>query len=185
MEYTVTVAETARYTIGAVAASPNNNSTIRFKLDGNDITGSVVIPNTGGWQTYKTIQTKGVNIEAGTHILQLFEETGGFNLDKITFEKEPQVVTGISETKSGLVLKVYPNPASTQVFIESSQSIIQSSIYDLTGKLIETIHHQSNDGNVTLNTSGLAAGVYILNISSANENNSLKLVIKTDTLRRE
>jgi arabinoxylan arabinofuranohydrolase len=178
LEYTVNVAEAAQYTIGTVASSPNNNSTIRFKLDGNDITGSVIISNSGGWQNYRTILTKGIKLPAGTHILQLFEETGGFNLDKIIFEKEEAIVTGISGTKPNIAFKIYPNPASDQLIIESSELISQTIIYDLTGKLIETFYHQRNEGRLVLDVSKLNAGIYVLNVYSGSDVHNVLTFIK-------
>jgi arabinoxylan arabinofuranohydrolase len=178
LEYTVNVAEGAQYTIRTVASSPNNNSTIRFKLDGNDITGPVVISNSGGWQNYRTILTKGIKLPAGIHILQLFEETGGFNLDKIIFEKEEAIVTGIPGTKPGVTFKIYPNPASDQLIIESSEIISQTVIYDLTGKLIETFYHQRGEGRVVLDVSKLNTGIYVLKVFLGSEVHNVVAVIK-------
>ena len=171
LEYTVNVTENSLYTIKTIAASPNNNNTIRFKLDGNDITGSVSIPNTGGWQSYRTTSTKGISLQAGSHILQLFEETGGFNLDKITIEKEQQVVTSVSEMLADVPCKVYPNPASTQVIIECPD-FVSASILDLRGQLIETFDSH------TLDVSKINTGVYVLNIYSVNTVRAVKLLIK-------
>lgn len=168
LEYTVNVTEAAQYTIGAVASSPNSTSAIRFKLDGNDVTGSVVLSNTGGWQNYRKVLSKGIKLPAGTHILQVFEETGGFNLDKVIFEKEA-IVTGMSEAQADVTFQIYPNPASGQLIIESSEFISQTVIYDLTGKVIETFYHQWNKGRVMLDIGKVSAGVYVLNVYSGRD----------------
>ena len=51
---------------------------------GTNLTGTINIPGTGGWQTYTTV-TASITLPAGQQILELFEETGGFNLNSITF----------------------------------------------------------------------------------------------------
>lgn len=168
MEYTVNVKEAGSYTINTIASSPNSNSKIRYKLDGVDITGSVAIPNSGGWQTYKTVSTTKVNLQAGTHILQLFEETGGFNLDKIVFEKEA-LVTGMIEDHE---FKVYPNPASNEVVVEGAE-ILRSDVVDLRGQVIEAFGRTS-----TLDISNISQGVYLLNVYSRNTIQTIKLVIR-------
>ncbi|MBT1698128.1 family 43 glycosylhydrolase [Fulvivirgaceae bacterium PWU4] len=177
MEYTVNVAENSTYTIKTVAASPNNNSSVRYKLDGNDITGSVMIPNTGGWQNYRTIPTKGISLDAGTHILQLFEETGGFNIDKITIEKEA-VITSVFETH--ITHQVYPNPASTEVTIESPEQdpfILRTAIFDMRGRVIEILDNRTNKDRILLDVSRFNPGCYLLKIYSENTVQVRKLII--------
>jgi arabinoxylan arabinofuranohydrolase len=180
LEYTVNVTETSFYTIKTVAASPNNKTSVRFKLDGNDITGSVIIPNSGGWQTYKTTLTTQVSLDAGIHILQLFEETGGFNLDKIIFEKEA-VVTSLTELQQRALNRIYPNPAATEVTVEFSEHdpfVFQFVIFDMKGQKIETFHNQKNKKKITLDVSKVNPGCYVLKLYSANSVQTRKLLIK-------
>lgn len=179
MEYTVNVTETSFYTIKTMAASPNTNSKIRFKIDGEDITGSVVIPNTGGWQTYRAISTTKINLEAGTHILQLFEETGGFNIDKIIFEKETVMSTSTEEQRTPY--RIYPNPASTDVTVERFEQdpfISRSVIFDMTGRAIETFDSNPKQNKISLDVSKLNPGCYILKLYSTKAVQTRKLVIK-------
>jgi hypothetical protein len=179
LEYTVNVTEKSFYTINTIAASPNNNSSIRFKIDGDDITGSVNIPNTGGWQRYNTISTKKISLDAGTHILQLFEETGGFNIDKIIFEKEI-VITSVSITQQRTPHRIYPNPASTEVIIECSEQdpfIFQSAIFDMSGQVIEIFDHKTNENRILLDVSRINPGCYVLKTYSANAVQTRKLLI--------
>jgi arabinoxylan arabinofuranohydrolase len=179
LEYTVNVTENSFYTVKTIAASPNSNSSIRFKLDGNDITGSVIIPNTGGWQSYREISTTGISLDAGTHILQLFEETGGFNIDKIIFEKE-EVVTSVSMPEQRISNKVYPNPASTEVTIELSEQdpfVFQSAIFDMRGQVIQIFDNSTNGNTISLDVSSINPGCYVLKIYSANAVQTKKLLI--------
>lgn len=178
LEYTVNVAENSNYTIKTVAASPNNSSSIRYKLDGNDLTGSVVIPNSGGWQNYRTISTKGISLNAGTHILQLSEETGGFNIDKIIFEKEA-IITSVPEAHLTLH-RIYPNPASTEVIIECPEqdpSVSQFLIFDMSGQLIRAFDQSTLGKKISLDVSTLNPGCYVLKIYSAGTVQIRKLII--------
>ncbi|HYF67180.1 MAG TPA: family 43 glycosylhydrolase [Ohtaekwangia sp.] len=180
LEYTVNVTENALYTIKTVAASPNNNSAIRYKLDGNDIAGSVHIPNTGGWQTYKAILTKEISLDAGSHILQLFEETGGFNIDKIIFEKE-SVITSVSTPHEQKHHGIFPNPASTEIIIEFSERdpfVFQTAIFDMSGQIIELYNNTTNEKRISLDVSRVSPGCYVLKTYSSQGVQISKLLIK-------
>jgi hypothetical protein len=178
MEYTVHVAETSRYTIKTIAASPNNNSSVRFKLDDADLTTSVVIPNTGGWQSYRTISTPGISLNAGTHILQFFEETGGFNIDKIIFEKE--TVMSNTATPERSAYHIYPNPATTEITVAGidENPSFNLEIFDMKGQLIDTISHKKSGNTITTDISMINPGCYLLKIYSAKEVQTRKLIVK-------
>jgi arabinoxylan arabinofuranohydrolase len=182
LEYTVNVTESSLYTIKTMAASPNTNSSIRFKIDGEDITGSVTIPNTGGWQSYRAILTKGISLDAGTHIFQLFEETGGFNMDKIIFEKE-EIIASVSTTQQRAPHRIYPNPVSGQLTIEYSEQdpfVFKSAIFDTSGQIIEEFDHEPNGNRISLDVSRVNPGCYVLKIYSAKAVQTRKLLIQRD-----
>jgi hypothetical protein len=52
-------------------------------LDGNDLTTTINVPNTGGWQTWETVTSSDFNLTAGVHTLRLFIESGNFNLNRL------------------------------------------------------------------------------------------------------
>lgn len=104
MEYTVNVTTTASYTLEVRAASPGTGNTLRVELDGVTISGSLLVPNTTGWQTYQTISTTTPNLASGQHILRLYEETGGFNINYINFIAIPAApVISSAATATGIV----------------------------------------------------------------------------------
>ena len=56
-----------------------------IEIDGEDITGSLAIPNTGDWQNFTDVVVRGVRLSAGGHILRMVVEREGLNLDYIEF----------------------------------------------------------------------------------------------------
>src|SRR5690606_22834794 len=62
------------------------------------------------------------------------------------------------------VISVYPNPAKNDLHISATDPIAKVSILDMTGKTIETYSGNSGKKNMTLNTSQLADGVYMLSV---------------------
>ena len=76
LEYTVHVAETGTYTLEARLASPGPGGTLHISFDGADKTGSLSVPDTGGWQAWTTV-TRPVMLEAGTRVMRVsFDSVG-------------------------------------------------------------------------------------------------------------
>lgn len=178
MEYTVQVAESGNYTTKFVVASPDGNAKVHLALENKDITGSVNIPSTGGWQTYANVVKTGISLTEGTHIIQCFEETGGFNIDKIIFEKETKTaIKSLENTEHGIEL--FPNPATTSVAIRYSGRIQPSatiSIYNFIGREFIPRFTRLSDRDI-IDISMLKPGSYIVKMQTGREIMRLKLVI--------
>jgi hypothetical protein len=68
--------------------------------------------------------------------------------------------------------RIYPNPTSDIINIESVIPIEKTEVYDLYGKLVATNHNSTS-----INIYNLAAGVYLFKIKT-NEGYDLKKIIK-------
>ena len=85
-KYTVNVATAGTYTVGLRLASPNA-VTDGLHIDnsaGTNLSGSVNVPATGGYQTWATdIAT--VTLPAGTQTLTVDQDNGGWNINFLAF----------------------------------------------------------------------------------------------------
>ena len=84
--YTVNVATAGAYTVSFRVAAPGA-VTDAFHLSdasGTNLSGLVNVPATGGWQTWTTV-TANVTLSAGTQVLTLNQDTGGWNINNVTF----------------------------------------------------------------------------------------------------
>jgi beta-glucanase (GH16 family) len=89
LKYTVEVTSAGTYSITFRVASDGKGGTIHLEDgSGKDLTGPVTVPNTGGWQKWRDV-TATVSLPAGTQTLKLVEDTGGYNLETMTFSAEP------------------------------------------------------------------------------------------------
>lgn len=61
---------------------------IHLKIDGVNVTGSINLPATGGWQTWTTKDAGVVSITAGNHTLRIHEETANYNINYLEFVPE-------------------------------------------------------------------------------------------------
>jgi hypothetical protein len=86
LEYTVDVAGPRRYTIEARVASAADGGAFRIEKAGQDLTGPVTAPPTGGWQNWTTV-TGELVLDAGVQRLRLsiLQSLGGFNINALTF----------------------------------------------------------------------------------------------------
>ena len=92
--YTVNVATTGTYTVGASVGSIAAGGSIHIEVDGVDKTGPMAVPNTGGWGSYQTITKSGVQLTAGAHTIRLvldINSGNGYvaNFDFINFTLAP------------------------------------------------------------------------------------------------
>jgi hypothetical protein len=77
LRYTVSVATTTTYTLELRVASTGTGGTGHVEIDGVNVTGSVAVPNTGGWQTWTSVFVPGIPISAGPHVFRLVMDTNG------------------------------------------------------------------------------------------------------------
>ena len=77
LRYTVSVATTTIYTLELRVASSGAGGTAHVEIDGVNATGSIVVPNTGGWQTWTSVLVPGIPISAGPHVFRLVVDTAG------------------------------------------------------------------------------------------------------------
>jgi endoglucanase len=79
MTYQITVPQTGTYNLQYRVASPNTGGIVILGRDGVDLA-RTNIPNTGGYQSWQTISTT-VNLQAGTQVLTVWVQSGGWNLN--------------------------------------------------------------------------------------------------------
>jgi len=76
LKYTVNVASTTTYSLAIRVANGGAGGTFHISVDGVNQTGSINLPNTGGWQNWTTLNVSNVPISAGIHVLTLSIDSG-------------------------------------------------------------------------------------------------------------
>lgn len=165
MEYTVDVTESALYSFELRAASPDGNAKFHLKIDDVNVSGSVVIPSTGGWQNYQSFTVPDIPLNKGTHIIQFFEETGGFNLDKMIVTKSGVLSSGKNIVNSETDFMLFPNPAKGLVslrFQGISDQDLHLEIRNIKGQVVKSFEKYYSSEEIQLDISGISAGTYFL-----------------------
>jgi Malectin domain/Carbohydrate binding module (family 6)/Ricin-type beta-trefoil lectin domain len=85
-KYTVNVATAGTYTISFLVASPTavGDAFHISNSAGTNLTGSVAVPATGGYQDWVTVKAT-VTLPAGTQTLTLNQDAAGWNIDSMAF----------------------------------------------------------------------------------------------------
>jgi regulation of enolase protein 1 (concanavalin A-like superfamily) len=81
LQYTFDVPQGGTYTFDARVAYTAPGSRFHVEIDGANVTGSLLIPNTGGSQKWATMGKVGINLSAGTHVMRIVIETNGGNFN--------------------------------------------------------------------------------------------------------
>ncbi|HMF93287.1 MAG TPA: carbohydrate-binding protein [Vicinamibacterales bacterium] len=87
LKYSVNVTGTGSYTVNFLVASLGQGGTFHLEMNGVDVTGSVTVPDTGGWQNWQTV-SRTVSLTAGPQIARLVMDTMAAsvgNFDSIEF----------------------------------------------------------------------------------------------------
>jgi hypothetical protein len=87
--YTVSVPTAGTYTMQIRVASAGSGGTFHVEFNGVNKTGTLTVPNTGGWDTWQTI-TKTVTLDAGWQTMKIVMDAVGAtgnigNINSITF----------------------------------------------------------------------------------------------------
>jgi hypothetical protein len=79
LDYTVQVPSAGTYTLELRAASAAAGNKVHVELSGQDVTGTLVIPNTGSLTAFGTVSKSGISLPGGTHVLRVAAETYASN----------------------------------------------------------------------------------------------------------
>ncbi|MGH8083195.1 MAG: carbohydrate-binding protein [Lysobacter sp.] len=76
LNYTVNVLQAGNYTVQVRVASQGAGGNFHFNVDGAAATPALSVPDTGGWQSWRTLSSS-INLSAGTHVIQLRMDSVG------------------------------------------------------------------------------------------------------------
>lgn len=87
-----------------------------------------------------------------------------------------KTMTSVKMSHEKKVLKIYPNPAQTKLFIRELLTGDRVVLYDMMGRTLQSI--LVKDPQFSINMQGLVAGTYIIEITEANGNRKFQKIVK-------
>ncbi len=166
MIYTVEVDEESSYSMEFRVASNDVGGKIQIELNGEVVNNSVLVPNTGGWQTWESIFVNIDGFQKGTNQIKIHARTGGFNFNY--FQSEGYV--NVNEARFDNNFKIYPNPFSENtniVFSNPDYSNYTLKILNIYGGLVKEVKN-INSETFQLSTGNLNKGIYIISLDGLN-----------------
>lgn len=85
LEYTVNIGQAGIYTLQARVAATAAGKTFHVELNGQNISGTITVPNTGGWQTWTTVNVTTPSLTAGQKVLRVVFDSNEFNFNWVNF----------------------------------------------------------------------------------------------------
>ena len=77
LNYSVNVPAAGAYDIDVRVASAGNGGTFHIEVNGNNVSGALTVPDTGGWQNWTTVRKSGVSLPAGQQQWRLVLDSNG------------------------------------------------------------------------------------------------------------
>ena len=77
LAYSVSIASSGAFNVNLRIASAGAGGSAHIEIDGTNVTGSIALPDTGGWNTWQTVTKTGVQLPAGLHTLKLVIDSNG------------------------------------------------------------------------------------------------------------
>ena len=92
-EYTTNFVSSGIQNFTARVATGMDSCSFHLDLDGVNVSGSKVVPNTGGWSSYQDVSGVLTSVSSGKHVLRFNVDRSYCNIDWIKFESPTTVVT--------------------------------------------------------------------------------------------
>jgi uncharacterized protein YjdB len=152
-----------------------SNKSIQFAINETDNLNASLTPSNSAYknviwksrnQAVATVDNSGLvtAVSLGTtHIVATLENTDVSDSCFVTVTS----LSGIGETtiNYGSKVSLYPNPANTYFIVSSSSEPIQKVVlFDVAGKLVDTIRPTLDNKQVVVNTESLQMGIYLVHV---------------------
>ena len=174
LEYSVVVDATGLYDINFSVASTMDGGAFHLELNGSDVTGTIISPNTGAWTIYTAITKADVELTAGEYILRFYVDQGNFNIHNMIFyyRGTTSVVNNSRQRKNFKLYNNYPNPFNpeTNIRFEIPYNVYtEVTVYDLKGRTVKALlSKQLVSGTHTISWNGtnsfnrpVSSGLYL------------------------
>jgi endo-1,4-beta-D-glucanase Y len=143
LKYAVNVSATGKYDFKVRVASINSGKSFHIEMNGSNVTGSIAIPNTGGWQTWQTVTVSGVSLNSGSQYMRIYFDTDGFNINYVD-------VSSATSTNVAPVVSV-TSPANNSSFNAGGNITITANATDSDGSIAKVDFYR---GTTLLGSSG-------------------------------
>jgi chitinase len=180
LEYTVNIGQTGIYTLQARVAAIAAGKTFHVELNGQNISGTITVPNTGGWQTWATVNVTTPSLTAGQKVLRVVFDANEFNFNWINFALQSNnaapaaartvaMAAPVKHVESTFSINVSPNPATNIMTVQLNGTAQPSllKVYSISGQQVYQAKVNGNVNQLQLDISKWSKGIYIISIGNS------------------
>jgi beta-glucanase (GH16 family) len=167
LEYTIQVDSASHYDIEARVATDNaSGGPFSFWFNDVELLSTPKVSNTGGWDKFKTIDAGRVYLTPQDTLMRINFDAGGFNMGELTFTAYAEPITDtVSVENMKSQIRIYPNPANSQLNIKSEMPILECVINDLNGRVLFERKNIA-ETKISYDVSSLPGGMYMVMIKT-------------------
>ncbi|MCR9253153.1 MAG: glycosyl hydrolase [bacterium] len=173
LEFDITASQTGNYKFDFRVASPNGAGRFHIEIDGVNVSGEMVVPNTGSWQSYSTISTSDIAVASGNHKFRIVFDASGLNLNY--FEA--------SSVASQVLTSIVVSPNSVSIEEGASQQFVAQG-YDQNGSPMTAAYNWSSTGgtiNGNGNFTGTNSGAFSITAASSGVAGSANIIVNASS----
>jgi carbohydrate binding protein with CBM6 domain/putative Ig domain-containing protein len=174
MQYIVNVTSAGTYTLSARVATGAGWAGKKFHvLLGATNLGTIIIPNTGGWETFQTVNITTPVLSTGQQILRVAEDSGDYNINYLTFTANaapPTITSSLTATgTTGTAFNYTITASNTPTSYNATGLPAGLSINTSTG-VISGTPTSTGTSNITIsatNANGTGSSILVLTVNLA------------------
>lgn len=167
LEYTIDVTTAAQYTLSVRVANPGAAKSMHVELDGQNISGNITVPATGGFQAWQTVSVTTPVLTKGVKVLRVSLDAADFNVNYLTF--------ALAGSIEGPVVSLTA-PANNTTFSAGDNIVIDAAVTDATAAVTNVEFYQGNtkigqdaDAPYTFTWTNVPAGTYSLTAKATDD----------------
>lgn len=138
LEYSVRVEASGKYDFKFRVATINSGRYFHVEMNGQNVTGNISVPNTGGWQTWGTLTVPGISLSAGDQVMRIYMDTDGFNMNYVD-------VSAVATSGSNSAPSVsVTSPSNNSSFTAGANITISANASDSDGSISKVEFYQGS-----------------------------------------
>ncbi len=180
LDYLVDVSETGDFAVKYRAASYQQAGKIELQIIGESavVLHEVVLPVTGGWQTWTTV-SKDVVLTKGEYLFRIYVKTAGFNLNWFEFVSHVGIDDDSESDLPGF--NIFPNPNDGRFMIDfasKKNSEFSVQIFNNFGQIVfYSKDNKAENLPLEIDLSDKNNGIYLIKVIEGRRNRSIKFII--------
>ncbi|MDO6760878.1 carbohydrate-binding protein [Tamlana sp. 2_MG-2023] len=178
--YNINVSQAGTYNIAYMISTPSNNAKVSMYVD-NVLVSTDNVVNNGSWGSFQTLNANNsVSLTTGAHTVKIVASGSNawqWNMDKIILSSNgstsKQSLSKVSNSEKVLT-KIYPNPANSTIFIETSKTLNGVRLINAFGQVVLS----QNGEQKAIRLDNFSNGIYFLELNFNEDKEIKKVIIK-------